>query len=108
MVESLRWTPKISEMRRRLMASMSYLGILCFIPLHFCADDDFVNFHARQGAVIWIWTAISLLAFAIPGMRWIFSISIVVVVALSAIGVVSALILKSWEFPIIGKIAKNL
>lgn len=108
MVESLRWTPKISEMRRRMMAAMSYLGILCFVPLHFCAGDHFVNFHARQGAVIWIWAVISLLAFAIPGMRWIFSISIVVIAALSVIGAVSALLMKSWEFPIIGKVAKSL
>ena len=108
MVESLRWTPKISEMRRRLMAAMSYLGILCFVPLHFCADDPFVNFHARQGTIIWIWTAIALLTFAIPGMRWIFSISIVVIVALSAIGIVSALLLKSFEIPIIGRLANSL
>ena len=108
MVESLRWTPKISELRRRVMAAMSYLGILCFIPLHFCADDSFVNFHARQGAVIWIWTAISLLAFAVPGMRWLFSISIVLISAASFIGIVSSLLLKSWKFPVIGKLAKRL
>ena len=108
MVASLQWTPNISEMRRRMMAAMSYLGVLCFVPLHFCSDDHFVNFHARQGAVIWIWTAVSLLAFAIPGMRWIFSISIFVIAALSAIGIVSALFLKSWEFPIVGKVAKRL
>ncbi|MEI7606084.1 MAG: hypothetical protein WCJ64_01745 [Rhodospirillaceae bacterium] len=108
MVESLRWTPKISELRRRVMAAMSYLGILCFIPLHFCPDDGFVNFHARQGAVIWIWTAISLVAFAVPGMRWLFSISIVLIVAVSFIGILSALLLKSWRFPVIGNLAKRL
>ncbi len=108
MAESLRWTPKISDMRRRTMAALSYLGVLCFIPLHFCREDHFVIFHARQGIIIWMWTVIALFAFAIPGTRWIFSISILMIAALSVVGIVSALFLQAWKLPLISNLAERL
>ena len=40
--------------RSRFMAMLSYLGVLCLVPLIRNREDQFVDFHARQGLVIWI------------------------------------------------------
>ncbi len=108
MAESLRWTPEISEKRSRLLAALSYLGILCFVPLLFGRDDPFVGFHARQGLVIWAWGVLALFTLVIPGLGWFFTFSSSVITILSFIGVVSAVLLQSWKFPLVGDIAERL
>ncbi len=108
MVESLRWTPEISAKRSRIMASLSYLGILCFIPLLFARDDEFVSFHARQGLVLWAWGVLAIFTLALPGLGWFFALSSSLVPILSVIGLVSALLLQAWKFPLISVIAEKL
>ncbi len=108
MADSLRWTPEISEKRSRLLAALSYLGILCFVPLLFSRGDRFVDFHARQGLVIWAWGVLALFSLVIPGFHWFFAFSSSVIAVLSFIGVVSAVLLQTWKFPLIGDIADRL
>ena len=108
MTESLRWTPEVPGNRPRLLAAMSYLGILCFVPLLFNRGDNFVAFHARQGLVIWTWGVLALFSLAIPGLHWVFAVSSAGVAMLSFLGVVSALLLQQWKFPVIGELAEKL
>ncbi len=108
MTESLRYIPNISEKRSRLMAALSYLGILCFIPLLFSRDDQFVNFHSRQGLIIWMWGIIAIYAYQIPGLGWFSALSASIIPILSLIGMASAVLLQTWKFPIINNIADKL
>ena len=108
MTESLRWTPEITAKRSRTMASISYLGILCFVPLLFGQDDEFVAFHARQGLVLWAWGVLALFSLAIPGRGWFVTVSSTLITALSLIGFLTALFLQTWRFPLVGDVADRL
>ena len=108
MTESLRWTPEISEKRSRLMAAISYLGILCFVPLLFNRDDPFVNFHARQGMVLWIWTVLAIFSLSLPGLTWFFGLSSSLIGIFTLIGIVSATFLQMWRLPGVSYLAEKL
>ncbi len=106
---NLSWIPTEGiEVRSRLMAAFSYLGVLCFVPLLFGRDDPFVNFHARQGLVIWIWGVLALFALAVPGLGWFFRFSASLVTTLSIFGLVSVALHKTWRFPFICDLSEKL
>jgi uncharacterized membrane protein len=97
------------DIRSMLMAAMSYMGILCFVPLIMNKDDEFVHFHAKQGLVIWIWSILAIFALHVPGLgKWFFSLSAIIVVALSAIGIISVLLRKAWKLPMVNNIAQMI
>ncbi len=94
--------------RARVMAAFSYLGVLCFVPLLFGRGDRFVNFHARQGLVLWIWGVLALFALTVPGLSWFFRFSASLITTLSIIGLVSVMLCKSWRFPFICDLSEKL
>ena len=108
MTESLRWSPTIAAKRSRLMAAMSYLGILCFVPLLFSRGDEFISFHARQGLVIWDWGVLAVFTLAIPGLGWFFSLSSSIIVIMSGIGILSSALLQEWRLPFVAGLADRL
>ncbi len=96
-------------MRSRVMAVMSYLGILCFVPLLLNRDDEFVYFHARQGLVIWMWGVIGIFSLYLPGLgKWMFSMSLTLVMILSIIGVLSAVLNRAWKLPFVFGVSKMI
>ncbi len=96
-------------MKSRLMAIMSYLGILCFVPLLRNKDDEFVHFHAKQGLVIWMWSVLAIFAIYLPVMgTWLFSFSTLAVLVLSTIGVISAALNRAWKLPLIYSVSNRI
>ena len=87
----------------RLMAAISYLGILVLIPLFLKRDDSFVLFHAKQGLVIFIgYVLASILARFMPiagNLLWL------VMIVASIAGFIQALRGLRWKVPGIGDIA---
>ena len=59
--------------KSKVLACLSYLGILVLIPLIAAKDDEFVQFHVRQGAKLTIFGIIILSAVRVVYM--IFAIS---------------------------------
>ncbi len=94
--------------RAKLLAGLSYLGILCFVPLMFGRGDRFVNFHARQGLVIWIWGVVSLIVLPLPFGRLFFSLSSTTILVFSLIGVASVALGNTWKLPIVSDLADRL
>ncbi len=95
--------------RSLVMGVMSYMGILCFVPLLINKDDEFVFFHSRQGLVIWIWSVIAVMALHLPGIgKSLFSISALAVVVLSVIGIVAVVLRKAWKLPLVNNIANMI
>ena len=96
-------------LRARVMAAFSYLGILCFVPLLLNRDDEFVQFHARQGLVLWMWGVLAIFALSLPGIgKWFFSFSGMGIMAFSALGLVSVLLQRAWRLPLIHVVAERL
>lgn len=93
-------------MNIRVMAAFSYLGVLCLVPLLFSRGNGYVDFHARQGLVLWVWSVCAVFAMHLPGMGpYLFSTSSVMVALLSLVGLVSVALNRSWKIPLVAKLA---
>jgi uncharacterized membrane protein len=88
------------------MATMGYLGILCFVPLLRCKDDEYVLFHARQGFVLWMWAVLAMFSLPIPLAGEIFfSVSMMAIVIYTAAGLCSVLFRRAWRLPLVATLA---
>ncbi|MEO5339591.1 MAG: hypothetical protein H7837_03590 [Magnetococcus sp. MYC-9] len=95
--------------RTRALAAMSYLTILCLVPLMFGDHNPFVRFHARQGLVLWLWTLLSIFALAMGEIGGFFlTFSMGVIALFSAVGIVSVILNRSWRLPVIAILAEKL
>ncbi|MEO5341949.1 MAG: hypothetical protein H7842_01190 [Gammaproteobacteria bacterium SHHR-1] len=98
-----------NNMRSRVLALMSYLGVLVFVPLVTNRDDEYVHFHARQGLVIWTFGVLAIFMLYVPGLgKLIFSFLAMAVMAYSLIGIVSVALHKAWKLPFIYGLASRL
>ncbi len=107
----------------KLMAVLSYLGILVLIPIFAAKESKFARFHANQGLVLWIaalilgvvvgvingiLTAVLVLVGLLEIASLISSLisSAVGIVSLvfAIIGIVNSVTGKAKELPVIGKI----
>ena len=88
----------------RIVAVISYIPFLCFVPLLGSKKNKFVNKHIKQGLVLLVIEVISLL-FLIDFFSQIFWIVILLsCVILAIIGSFKALFGKTWQVPYLGKL----
>src|SRR4030043_1180257 len=87
----------------KLMGVLAYLGILVLIPLLMKKDSSFVQFHAKQGLVLFI---AEVILWWIPFVGWFFLGPIVSILAL--IGLVMAAMGRQWKIPVISSIAEKI
>lgn len=79
---------------------LSYLGVLCLIPLLLKRRNRFAQFHAKQGLFIFV-------------MSWFIKIPIIGWVIGLYLGIVWIIVMvqvfrkKYWEIPLIGALAKK-
>ncbi|MBF0428393.1 MAG: hypothetical protein HQL94_05675 [Magnetococcales bacterium] len=93
----------------RSMALFSYMGVLCLIPMMTSRDDTYVRFHARQGAILWMWEVLAVYTLLMPGFgKLFFKFSSMACLILSIIGILSVLVGRAWKFPLIGEWAEKL
>ena len=108
----------------KVFGVLSYLGILCLIPLLAKKDDEFVHFHAKQGLVLFIveiiWFVISSIISGMLLVRFIFGggmlglwniISTLVslgFIALVIIGIINVVQNQKKELPLIGQFAEKI
>lgn len=102
--------------QNKVMAVLSYIGILVLIPLLAAKDSKFARFHANQGLILLLAEAIygvalNLLSAIILAVSWrlYFLISIlgllsIAFLVLAILGIVNAVGGKAKELPVIGKI----
>lgn len=96
-------------LRSRILASFSYLGVLCFVPLIINGEDEYVYFHAKQGLIIWMWGVVAAFALIIPGAgKVFFSFSMLAVLILSIVGLVSVMLDKAWKLPVVYPLASKI
>lgn len=84
----------------KLWAVLSYLGVLCLIPLLGKKESSFVQFHARQGVVLLAGWILSFLPFG-----WVIGI---ISFVLSIMGIINVLSGKTEKLPIIGDFADKV
>ncbi len=88
------------------IAILSYLGILFLVPLLAAKDDNFAQFHAKQGLVLFLaWVVFSFIN-VIPLLgQLIFVFGSLFFFVLSIIGIINVLSGKKKEIPLIGQYA---
>ena len=115
--EEKKETSSIDE--NKLWGILSYISLLCLIPLLTKKDNDFVYFHAKQGLVlfgaeiivyiissilrasIWSWGVLSIL-------NVVFTLLNLGLVVLAILGIVNVIRNQKKELPLIGKLAQSL
>jgi len=106
--EQVSETPKKME-DNKLMGILSYIGVLCLIPLLTKKDNEFVFFHAKQGLVIFIAEVITAFVAAIPFLGWVIApLASLLWIILSIMGIVNVLGDKRKEIPVLGKYAVKI
>ena len=93
----------------KLLAAISYIGILFLVPLLAAKDDAFARFHANQGLVLFIANIAAAIAGLILGfipvigviVAWIIRIALFVLMIL---GIINALKGEMKPLPFIGGI----
>jgi len=106
--EQISETPKKVE-DDKFITFLSYIGILCIIPLLTKKDDEFVFFHAKQGLVLLIVEVITAFIAYIPLFGWVIApMASFLWIALSIIGIINITNGKKKELPILGKYAGKI
>ncbi len=103
MEESINYSAEDVQ-ENKVIAALSYLGLLVLIPLLAKKDSPFCQFHAKQGLVLLIaWVSIGIIAI-IPILGWIVSIiGSIVLFILFIMGLINSLGGKYKELPLIGQ-----
>jgi uncharacterized membrane protein len=89
----------------KLVAALSYLGVLVAVPLFLKRESPYCQFHAKQGLALLIVWIVGSVVFWFPLIGWAAAL---VVLVLNIIGLVKALQGEKWEMPIIGDLAKKI
>ena len=98
------------EQEKRVIAALSYIWILCLIPLLTRREDEYCQFHAKQGVVVFIGSFAVMILGIIPILGWfiILPFGWLIIVVMSILGIINALQGKKWEMPFLGKYAKQI
>jgi len=99
---------KISVSGDNAYAILSYLWVLCLIPVLMKKDGDFVKFHARQGLVLFIAEIAIAILGIIPFLGGLIStLGILICGLVSILGIIQVLLGNKWEIPVIYDWSKN-
>jgi fumarate reductase subunit D len=92
-----------------VMALISYIGILCLIPIFAKPQDEFVKFHAKQGLVIFGGEVITaILSGAIPLLVAIWMLLNLYWVVLSILGIINVVKNEKKNLPFVGQFANKI
>ena len=93
----------------KLVAAISYIGVISVIVLLVKKDSDFVQFHAKQGTVLFIaevvWMVITMFLWFLLFVSWIVWL---VFLAATVIGFIKAYSGDRYKMPVIGDLAEKI
>jgi uncharacterized membrane protein len=93
-----------------IMAGLSYLGPMVFIPFLTKKGDAFIQFHVKQGLILF---GIGLIVYILSSFMFHFIMPIISIVnlgllVLSIIGIINALKRTYKELPLVGSYASHI
>ena len=89
----------------KTVAALSYIWILCLVPLLAKKDSEYAQFHAKQGLVLFIVEIVGSLFFWFPFFGQLLAMVLLIV---SVIGVIKTLNGEWWEAPVIFEWSKKI
>ena len=92
----------------KVLAALSYVWVLVFVPFVLGHDKPFVAQHAKQGLALFVFELLLLVLGVIPILGWLAALAgwLAVMVA-AVIGIVHALAGKPYEIPILNNYIKD-
>lgn len=105
--EDIELADKFQTEEGRMAAIMSYIPILCFVPLLNMKDNKEARFHARQGVMLFLVELIAVI-FLIDGIsNFVFKAILIISAALAVFGIYFALQGKNYKLPLIGDLVQK-
>ncbi len=93
----------------KILAMISYLGILCLIPLLLKKDSQYAQYHGKQGLVLLIAWVIVNAVMIVPVLGWIAGfVGNIACLVLMIVGIVNAAQGQMKELPWIGQYAGKI
>lgn len=90
----------------KVMAVLSYIGILFLVPLLAAKESKFARFHVNQGLVLFLAGIVSSVVAVVPLIGVILSaVCSIFLTVLMILGIINAATGKAKELPLIGKIS---
>lgn len=93
----------------KLLAAISYVSLISVIVLLVKKDSEYVQFHAKQGTVLFIaevvWTVITMFLFFLIFVSWI---AWIVFLIATVVGFIKAYSGERYKMPVIGDLAEKL
>lgn len=93
----------------KVLAAISYLGLLCFIPLFLKKSSPFVQHHAKQGLMLLIAEVVISFINIIPFLgQLVWFLAIIVFFIVSVQGMIKAWNGIYWKIPVLSEYAKKI
>jgi len=93
----------------RLWVVSAYVWVFAFVPYFLKRRNEFVQFHAKQGVVLFVAELILILLSAIPIVGQLVGlVGFIFCFYFSVRGIFSGLAGKKWVFPLIGRYASKI
>ena len=93
-----------AEVNKKI-ALLSYVWILCLVPLLGKRDSEFAQFHAKQGLVIFIAEIVVSIFIWFPVFGQLFMLALLVI---SVMGIIKTLNGEWWEIPYIYELSRKV
>jgi fumarate reductase subunit D len=104
-------TPQGSKQKSQvdIIALISYIGVLCVVPLFVKSQDEFVKFHAKQGLILFIGeVATYILSLMTPFLVPLWFLVNLGWLILSIFGIINVVKNEKKQLPIIGQFADKI
>lgn len=99
--------PQQQVINNKVFALLSYLAVLCVIPLLLKTENPFVYQHAKQGLVLFIIQVIVFLSSIV--LPWVFvGFFYCITAVLSALGIIDSLKGRFVRMPVIADVADKI
>ena len=95
------------SIKRKILAALSYVPVVFLISLLGWVNDDFIQFHGRQGLALFIVWFIFWALGLVPLLGLIIPLGYLVLLVIAIIGIATAFLGRKWVVPIIGKYAEK-
>ncbi len=90
----------------KIFALLSYLSILCIIPLILKKDNEFVILHGKQGLVLFIaQVGVFILSIVFP---WVLRLGLFILFAASFVGILAVLDGRRLELPVVFHLSQKI
>ena|ERR1051325_11547587 len=89
----------------KVMAALSYLGILFLVPLLAAKNSKFAQFHAKQGMVMFVVDVVVSMVVWVPIVGQLLGLALLVV---NVYAMYQAFQGNWWELPYLGQYAKKI